>query len=404
MNGILEGMRVIEASAFVAAPLGGLTLAQMGADVIRIDSAGGGLDYKRWPVTADNQSLFWAGLNKSKRSVAINFRSPEGAELANEIITAQGADAGILLTNFPPKGWLSYEELVAKRADLIQLTIQGDRHGGSAVDYTVNPAIGLPFITGSENNNEPVNHILPAWDCITGQMAAMSILAAERHRSRTGKGQHVKIALADVAMAVMGHLGLIAEAELGIERGRYGNYLFGAFGRDFRCADGVRVMVIGLTPKQWKSLCTATDSVAQMIQLGDQLGLNLDLEGDRFKAREAISEIIATWISARPFTAVEQAFDQQGVCWSRYQTVKEMVDHDPDCSPDNPMFNRIQQTGIGEYLAAAAPASFSAFERSPAQPAPRLGQHTDEVLAEVVGMDSATIGRLHDQGVIQCAS
>ena len=168
MKGILSGMRVVEASAFVAAPLGGMTLAQLGADVIRIDNIGGGLDYRRWPVTENNDSLFWAGLNKSKRSVALNFRSPEGAELAKQIISAPGPDAGMLLTNFPPKGWLSYDDLSSLRSDLIQLTVQGDRHGGSAVDYTVNPSIGLPFLTGPSDSSSPTNHVLPAWDLVTG--------------------------------------------------------------------------------------------------------------------------------------------------------------------------------------------------------------------------------------------
>jgi len=401
MESILNGMRVVEASAFVAAPLGGLTLAQMGADVIRIDAVGGGLDYKRWPVTNNNQSLFWTGLNKSKRSVVIDFKLPEGAELAKSIITAQGSDAGFLLTNFPAKGWLCYEDLVAKRPDLIQLTIQGDRHGSSAVDYTVNPAIGLPYITGSERNQEPTNHILPAWDCITGQMAALSILAAERHRMRTGEGQHVKIALADVAMAIIGHLGLIAEAELGMERGRYGNNLFGAFGRDFRCADDTRIMVIGLTKKQWKSLCQATGSTQQMQALGEQLGLNLDNEGDRFEARSQIAGILGPWIACRDFPTVKDIFNEHGVCWSRYRTIKQMVESDPDCSPENPMFSKIQQADVGEYLAAGIPADFSGFDRIPAKPAPRLGEHTDEVLADVAGLDAATIGRLHDKGVVK---
>ena len=77
-DSILAGLRIVEASAFVAAPLGGMTLAQLGADVIRIDALGGGLDYRRWPVTDDNVSLFWCGLNKSKRSVAIDIASPQG--------------------------------------------------------------------------------------------------------------------------------------------------------------------------------------------------------------------------------------------------------------------------------------------------------------------------------------
>ncbi len=80
-NPLLAGMRVVEASAFVAAPLGGMTLAQLGADVIRIDPPGGGLDHRRWPVTDDNVSLFWCGLNKGKRSVCIDLGHAEGREL-----------------------------------------------------------------------------------------------------------------------------------------------------------------------------------------------------------------------------------------------------------------------------------------------------------------------------------
>ena len=81
MNDILKGLRIVEGSAFVAAPLGGMTLAQMGADVIRFDLIGGGLDYKRWPVTADDTSIYWATMNKGKRSLAINLRDPEGQEI-----------------------------------------------------------------------------------------------------------------------------------------------------------------------------------------------------------------------------------------------------------------------------------------------------------------------------------
>ncbi|MGB1907284.1 MAG: CoA transferase, partial [Spongiibacter sp.] len=217
---ILEGMRVVELSAFVAAPLGGMTLAQMGADVIRIDRPQGGLDYRRWPVTENNDSLFWAGLNKHKRSVAIDIAKPEGRELAQELICAPGQDAGMLLTNFPARGWLDYHALAEKRNDLIQLTIQGDRHGGSAVDYTLNPRLGLPYLTGPARagKDQVVNHVLPAWDLVTGQMAAVGLLAAERHRLRSGQGQHVQLPLEDVALSVMAHLGFIAEAELGVER------------------------------------------------------------------------------------------------------------------------------------------------------------------------------------------
>lgn len=401
--GALAGMRVIEAAAFVAAPLGGMTLAQMGADVIRIDTLGGGLDFRRWPVTADNTSLFWCGLNKSKRSVALDLSSPQGREIAMQLIGAPGPDAGMLITNFPPRGWLDHDKLRERRADLIQLTVQGDRHGGSAVDYTVNPRVGLPYLTGPTDEAGAVNHVLPAWDLVTGQMAAVGLLAAERLRLRTGQGQHVKLALEDVAMAVMGHLGFIAEAQLGQARERHGNELFGAFGRDFLCADGERVMVVGLTARQWRSLCEALEMVHAMDALGKQLGLDLKQEGHRFQARREIAEVVGRWIQERAYEDVAATLDRHSVCWSRYQTVEQLVARDEACSSANPMFRTIDQPGVGSYLAPGLPLDFSALQRLPAAPAPQLGEHTERVLAELLGIDSAQFGRLHDQGVVRQA-
>ncbi|MCR9114507.1 MAG: CoA transferase, partial [Rhodobacteraceae bacterium] len=137
MNRMLKGMRVVEGSAFVAVPLAGMTLAQMGAEVIRFDRIEGGLDAGRWPLAPSGQSLFWSGLNKGKKSVAVNMRSPEGRELISRIITAPGRDAGLFLTNLRVRGWMDYETLKKRRKDLIMVTLQGDREGRPQVDYTV---------------------------------------------------------------------------------------------------------------------------------------------------------------------------------------------------------------------------------------------------------------------------
>jgi 2-methylfumaryl-CoA isomerase len=398
--GILSGMRVVEAAAFVAAPLGGMTLAQMGADVIRIDTLGGGLDYRRWPVTEDNTSLFWCGLNKSKRSVALDLAQPEGREIAMALACAPGDDGGLFLTNFPPRGWLAHVKLRARRADLIQLTLMGDRHGGSAVDYTVNARVGVPLFTGAPGTDGPVNHVLPAWDLITGQMVAVGLLAAERHRRLTGEGQHVKLALQDVGLAVMNHLGFIEEARRGEPRQRHGNELFGAFGRDFVTADGERVMVVGLTGKQWRTLCEALGVQAQVDALGVRLALDLTQEGNRFRARRELAQIVGARIAARTRADLAQDFDRLGVCWGPYQDVATLVAEDPECSPANPMFSTIAQPGVGEMLAAGIPLDFSARERIPASPAPRLGEHTEQVLHELLGMPHEEFGRLHDKGVV----
>ena len=137
---ILSGLRVVEGSAFVAAPLAGMTLAQMGADVIRFDRIRGGLDHNRWPVTKDNRSLFWAGLNKGKRSLAVDMATPRGQEIVRRVICAPGPDAGVFITNLRVRGWMDYDDLKKHREDLIMISLLGDRNGGPAVDYTVNPA------------------------------------------------------------------------------------------------------------------------------------------------------------------------------------------------------------------------------------------------------------------------
>src|SRR5205814_2829626 len=140
MNRLLQDLRIVEISAFVAAPLGGMTMAQMGADVIRIDPIGGSIDYRRWPVTGDSASLYWAGLNKAKRSLALALDKPEGREIARAIIAAPGTGAGIFLTNLPSSRGLDFATLQVARTDLIMLRLVGNRDGSAAVDYTVNAA------------------------------------------------------------------------------------------------------------------------------------------------------------------------------------------------------------------------------------------------------------------------
>ncbi len=276
----LDGMRVVELSSFVATPLGGMTLAQLGADVIRVDQVGGGPDIDRWPLAPSGRSLYWAGLNKGKRSVTVDLRSPEG----REVVAALVAESGIVLTNAPLREGLTYDELKASRPDLIHVQLQGTRDGGNAVDYTVNAAMGFPGITGP--SGAPVNHALPAWDVACGLYMAIGLLAAERHRLRTGEGQSLRVALQDVALATAGSLGYLAEAQLGEPRQRLGDHLFGDFGRDFPTADG-RVMVAVLTPRHWRDLVEATGLSEVSAALERALGADFRRVSDRFTYREA---------------------------------------------------------------------------------------------------------------------
>jgi 2-methylfumaryl-CoA isomerase len=399
---LLAGLRVIEGSAFVATPLGGMTLAQLGADVIRFDPIGGGLDATRWPLSPDGRrSLFWDGLNKGKRSIAVDLRAPRGQELLTRLITAPGAEAGIFSTNFPPRGWLQYESLRAHRADLIMVVLTGRRDGGSEVDYTVNPQIGVPAFTGPSHDPTPVNHVFPAWDAIAGHQIALAILAAERHRTRTGRGQKVELALKDVGLALLGHLGFVAEAVLhDRDRERCGNDLYGAFGRDFPTADGHRVMVVGLTDGQWRALQKATGTTKTLAALGEGLGRDLSQEGNRFEARDAIAEILTPWFAARSLEEVGTALTAHRVAWGPYRTVREALRDDPDCAPGAGLFEALEAHGLGAYPAPRSPLRFGDVAPSEVRPAPRLGEHTDEILLDLVGISEAELGQLHDDGVI----
>jgi len=380
--GILSGLRIVEMSAFVAAPLGGATLAAMGADVIRVDPPGGGVDSGRWPLHR-GRSLYWAGLNQGKRSVTIDTRHEPGRQKVAKLITAPGDGGGIFLTNLPVSGWNSYDELKKLRGDLIMVVITGNRDGSAAVDYTVNAALGFPFVTGPEGSDGPVNHVLPAWDAMTGFLTATAILAAERHRRLAGEGQLVELSLSDVGLAVAGHLGLIGEAVLEDEpRGRYGNHVYGTLGRDFVTRDGRRVVVLALTPRQWRSLVEATGLSGEFRNLEARLGLYFNNEGDRWRGRHEICELLQAWIAVRNLSSVASVFDAQNVMWGPYQTFKELVAGDPRASAANPMFADIDHPGLGRFPTPGSPLRFGAAESVAPMAAPTLGEHTDEVLKQ----------------------
>ena len=252
MYDLLNGLSVIEASSFVASPSAGLYCAQMGAEVIRVDQIGGGPDYHRWPVTQANDSVYWGNLTRAKKAVALDLGRPGGREVLQRLVRATGQ----FITNFPATGFLSHEVLAEGRADLVTVRVMGWADGSPPLDYTVNNAVGYPMMTGA--GPEPVNHVLPAWDLLSGAYAAFARVAAIRRREQTGAGGEVRVPLSDVAIGTVANLGGIAEVlHTGANRPRLGNAVYGLFGRDFVTADGVRTMIVVVTPRQWDNLVAA---------------------------------------------------------------------------------------------------------------------------------------------------
>jgi 2-methylfumaryl-CoA isomerase len=406
MYKILSDLRVVEGSSFVAAPLGGMYLAQLGAEVIRFDMIGGGPDYRRWPVSAGRDSFYWEGLNKGKKSVAIDLSSAEGRELAARIATSPDPRGRIFLTNYPTEGFLSHDKLARLCPDLITIRVTGTANGSAALDYTVNSAVGIPYLTGPPSlGNEPVNHVLPAWDLLTGAYAAFTVLAAERHRQRTGEGQEVRVPLADIAASSVANLGQFAEfLEFGIERPRLGNDVFGAFGRDFITLEGKRIMVMALTPRHWSGLISVLAIEDAVAQIETRLGLSFASdEGLRFRHRDVLIPLVEMAIGARSIDDLAPAFSAQGVCWGPYQTVGEAI-ADPALVGDNPLFAEIRQPSGFTYPVPGAPGTFCQSTRGNPVRAPFLGEHTEEVLAELLGLGAGEIASLHDRKIVESAA
>jgi len=396
----LSGLRIVEFSAFVAAPSAGLTLAQLGAEVIRIDPPGGNIDIDRAPRNAAGRSLYWASLNRGKRSVELNLRQPQGRALLQRLICAPGTGPAVFLTNLGVDGELSYDALATLRPDLIMVQLVGSPDGGNAVDYTVNCTAGFPGITGSGRDG-PVNHVLPAWDITAGQMLALAVLAAERHWRATGQGQHVKLALSDVAMATAANLGYLADVELnGTQRRADGNFLYGAYGDSFATADGRHVMVAAISERQWNALLRATGLQESLPKAAEALGHRLDSEDGRYAARELISTALRPWFARRTLAEVGTAFGDRSLLWGPYRSFAQMLAEDPRASEANPMFRRTAHPGVGEFLTATSPLAFGGSARVPPGTAPRLGEHTHAVLRQMLGLDEPALQALARSGAI----
>jgi 2-methylfumaryl-CoA isomerase len=403
MYGLLDGLRVVEGAAFIAGPSCGLYLAQMGAEVIRFDAIGGGPDFRRWPLAPGSEdSLYWEGLNKGKKSIAIDLSRPEGRELAIAIATAPGPEAGLFLTNYPIGSFLGHEALAARRSDMISVRVMGWNDGSPAVDYTVNAAVGVPMMTGHKDTDRPVNHMLPAWDLMTGAYCAFALMAALLRRGTTGEGAELRVALSDVAATSLGHLGNVAEVlAAGMDRPKMGNDLFGAFGRDFLCRDGTRLMVVAITPRQWKGLVGALNIAAPVAAIEQELGVDFARdESARFIHRERLSPIFEHGFSLRSAEELGPLLESSGATWGRYQGLHEAVTGDDRLFLRNPQFETLTHPSGLTYPAPGPPAVLIDALRRPLVPAPRLGEHTDEVLAKLLRLDSGTIGKLHDEGLV----
>lgn len=399
--GPLAGLRVVEVSSFVATPLCGTVLAQLGAEVIRVEPVQGAPDRTRWPLTDDGVSLYWNGLNPGKRAIAVDVMRPEGRQLVSDVVVSGGSSGGIVVTNSERWQELGFEALRGRRSDVIHVLLTGKHDGGTAVDYTVQAGSGFPLVTGPEDHAAPVNHLVPSWDLAAAFHLAIGLLAAERRRALTGEGSEVRVALEDVALAVAGNLGYLAEAQLrpSARREPLGNYVYGTFGRDFTTADGDRFMLVALTPRQWGDLIGVTGLGDTVASLARALDADFDDEGERFRHRAVLGGLVAAWFEQHTTAYVEKTLAQTRILWSPYRSFNDLAADDARLLREHPLFSTVDQPGVGELVAPGSPLVLDGRRAAPA-PAPLVGQDTTNVLTQALGLDAADLARLTERGVI----
>jgi 2-methylfumaryl-CoA isomerase len=402
MYQLLTGLSIVEVSSFVASPTAGLYCAQLGAEVIRIDDRRGGLDYKRYMMTREGRSLSWENLNRAKKSVALDLQTAEGRELAVELAQKTGQ----VITNLPVDSFMAHDRIAAGRADLVSVRIMGWHDGRQAMDFTVNAASGYPLMNGPEEwdpaTAPPVNQILPAWDFITGAYCAFALLAGLRHRDATGEGSELRVPLGDVAIGTAFNAGAAAEMLYrGADRERIGNAIWGAFGRDFRSRDGHRFMVAALTPKQWKATVEAFGLADAVAALEAELGVSfLASDHERFVHRHRLFDLFQQAADGVDYADLAVRLTRAGATFERYRTMYEMA-RDPELVTGNPLFGPSPANPSGfEYPATRSFANIPDRPVGDPRAAPYLGEHSEEVLAERLGLSSGQIAALIDRGVV----
>ena len=340
-KGPLARLRIVEVSAFVAAPLGGMILAQLRAEVIRIDPIA--RQHRRWTVAARTQRgehLYRASLNKAKRSVTPPLDTPGGPGHRGAADHRPWRGCRYRPDQPARRGWMKLtENLRARRDYLIMIRLRGNHDGSGAVDYTVNCASGFPL--GNGLTSEPYNHVLPAWDVAAGLYLAVGLLRLSGCAVKPAWDKDITLALSDVMLATVGTLGYIGDVQInGVSREPIGNHLYGAFGRDFATKDGRHVMLVAIsTGNGVRSESDGADDEAGHDRAADgrghvHRGRALTQHVTRLLPNPSLGSQSERWTRfARLWTA--PAFN------GAVPEFGQLVAEDPRCSAENPMFEMV---------------------------------------------------------------
>lgn len=398
IDGGLAGVRVLDLGRYVAAPYCSLVLADLGAEVIRVECPGGEDDRRLGLQAPNGDTYVFAGLARNKKGVTLDLRRG-GA--AREVLHDLVARCDVVLHNFAPAAatglGLAYEELRGVRPDVVYAAIsaygaRGPDAGRTAFDPVIQTVSGASAVTGYEGDR-PIRAGVPWVDYSTGLSACVGILAALHHRQRTGEGQAVECAL--LATAVSYTAPIIAEATVaGRPRPRLGNQpAHIGVSNLYSCRDG-QVYVVAVTTSAWRALA----GIVGRQDLADDP--ELATPELRFEHRGRVDAAIEAWTRDRTVAEVASALTAARVPCGRLRTSDELAD-DPQVAA-NAMLPRVdlEVDGLAQVPASAAPVRLSRVPPPRPSRPPRPGEHNDEVYGGLVGYGAERIDGLRRDGVI----
>ena len=397
-HGPLSDITVIDMTRVLSGPFAAMWLGEMGANVIKIEIPNGGDESRRNPPFSPNgTSAFNTTLNRNKRSITLDLKKDEGKEIFKKLVKK----ADVVLENFRPdvmdRLGLGYEELKKINDQIIYASISGF---GTSGPYAKRPAYdviaqamgGIMSMVGEEGG-EPLKIGASIGDLTAGMNSIIGILAALHARSITGRGQKIETSLVEsiICLQQSENNRYFVNGEIVPRTGskHATNCPYGAY----HAKDGQYMIGVGKN-ELWIKLC---ERVLKQPQYGEDP--RFDSIANRVVHKEAICEILEGWSTQHTVTEVVDALLAEGIPAGPLLTIKELAE-DPHFADHRGMFPYMEQPGVGPFRVTAMPIKFSDTETAIYRPAPSLGEHNDEVYAELLGMTQEEITALKNDGII----
>jgi crotonobetainyl-CoA:carnitine CoA-transferase CaiB-like acyl-CoA transferase len=384
MNRILENIKVLDFGRYIATPFCCQLLADMGAEVVRVERPEGEPDRNRGPLTSDGRSLYFITLNRNKKAITLDLTSPRGREVMGDL--ARWAD--VLVHNQPAdrarEMGLDYERLGAINPRLIHLAVSGFGTTGPyarnfAFDPVVQSMVGAAAMTGS--NESPMLSHIPYVDFGTALYGALGVMAALLQRASTGRGQKIELPLLGTGVSWVAAYGVFAEFALnGIARNAVGNETIYAFGGLYRCSDGeLSIAVVG--DALFRRLC-------RVIERPDLLSdPRLQTDMLRYENRAVINGPLSEWLAGRMVEEARKTLADAGVPAGEVNTVARAFAH-PQVAALGIVRN-VEQPGVGSVPVGGMPMRLGGADWAEAAPAPGLGEHNEEIYGAIFGAGAA---------------